>query len=312
MSTIPLQPAPNQANGSESTRGPTGRERRPEWLKVRLRDVNAIARMRPVLEGLHTVCESARCPNIGECWGRGTATFMILGNLCTRRCSFCAVPQGTPEPPDPGEPERLAEAAAELGLQHVVITSVTRDDLPDDGAGQFAECIRAVRRRIPGASLEVLIPDFRGKADALDVVMQETPEVLNHNIETVPRLYRRVRPKTSFKRSLELLQTARTYGTSKTKSGFMVGLGETREEIFDTLRDLKAHDVQIVTIGQYLKPRDHRIPMFRFVHPDEFAEFKEFGLGLGFEHVESGPLVRSSYHAEAHVARPLLQPAPTD
>jgi lipoic acid synthetase len=272
---------------------------------VRLRDVNAIARMRPVLEGLHTVCQSARCPNIGECWGRGTATFMILGNLCTRRCSFCAVPQGTPEPPDPGEPERLAEAAATLGLRHVVITSVTRDDLADDGAGQFAECIRAVRRRIPGASVEVLIPDLRGKPEALETVLSETPEVLNHNLETVPRLYKRVRPGTTYKRSLEVLQRARRRGTSKTKSGFMVGLGETREEILDTLRDLRAHGVQIVTIGQYLKPRDHRIPMFRYVHPDEFVEFKAFGHSLGFEHVESGPLVRSSYHAEAHVARPL-------
>jgi lipoic acid synthetase len=280
-------------------------ERRPEWLKVRLRDVNAVARMRPVLKGLHTVCESARCPNIGECWGRGTATFMILGNLCTRRCSFCAVPQGKPEPPDPGEPGRVGEAVAELGLKHVVITSVTRDDLDDQGAGQFAECIREIRERDPEASVEILIPDFQGRRDALDIVMQARPEVLNHNIETVPRLYRRVRPYAVYKQSLELLQRARRYGTSKVKSGFMVGLGETTEEIYATLQDLRAHDVEIVTIGQYLKPRDHRMPMFRYVRPAEFDEFRRVGLEMGFTHVESGPLVRSSYHAEAHVDRAL-------
>jgi lipoic acid synthetase len=276
-------------------------ERRPEWLKVRLRDVNAVARMKPLLHGLHTVCESARCPNLGECWGRGTATFMILGNLCTRHCTFCAVPQGKPMAPDPAEPERVADAVRQLGIRHTVITSVTRDDLPDQGAGQFAACIREVRRVNPGCAVEVLIPDFQGRWDALDMVMQETPEVLNHNIETVPRLYRRVRPGAVYKRTLELLQRARGYATSKTKSGLMVGLGETREEVLATLRDLRAHEVQVVTIGQYLKPREQRLPMFRYVHPDEFAEYKRLAMELGFEHCESGPLVRSSYHAEAHV-----------
>jgi lipoic acid synthetase len=261
--------------------------------------------MKPVLEGLHTVCESARCPNIGECWGRGTATFMILGNLCTRRCTFCAVPQGTPEVPDGGEPARLADAVLSLRLRHTVITSVTRDDLPDQGAEQFAACIREVRARTPECTIEVLIPDFQGHWDALDVVMQARPEVLNHNIETVPRLYRRVRPGAVDKRTLELLQRARRYGTSKVKSGLMVGLGETYEEVIATLRDLRAHDVQIVTIGQYLKPRQQRIPMFRYVHPDEFADYKRVALELGFDHCESGPLVRSSYHAEEHVERPL-------
>jgi lipoic acid synthetase len=291
------------ASSGAEAQGPD--ERRPEWLKVRLRDVNAVARMRPVLQGLHTVCESARCPNIGECWGRGTATFMILGNLCTRRCSFCAVPQGKPQSPDAEEPRRVGEAVAELGLKHVVITSVTRDDLEDQGAGQFADCIREIRERDPEASVEILIPDFQGHRDALDIVMQARPEVLNHNIETVPRLYRRVRPYAVYKQSLELLQRARTYGTAKVKSGFMVGLGETREEIIATLQDLYAHDVEIVTIGQYLKPRDHRMPMFRYVRPAEFEEFRRIGLEMGFTHVESGPLVRSSYHAEAHVDRSL-------
>ncbi|HKA24861.1 MAG TPA: lipoyl synthase [Candidatus Eisenbacteria bacterium] len=280
-------------------------ERRPDWLKVKLRDVNAISRMKPVLAGLHTVCESARCPNIGECWGRGTATFMILGNLCTRRCTFCAVPQGKPEEPDQGEPTRLAEAVHSLGLRHTVITSVTRDDLSDQGAAQFAACIREVRRLNPGCSVEVLIPDFQGDWNALDVVMQERPEVLNHNIETVPRLYRRVRPGAVYTRTLELLRRAHTYGTSKTKSGIMVGLGETSEEVVATLQDLRAHEVRIVTIGQYLKPRQQRIPMFRYVHPDEFAEYKRIALDLGFEHCESGPLVRSSYHAEEHVGASL-------
>src|SRR5215831_12288256 len=279
---------------------PPGVERRPDWLKVKLRDVNAISRMKPVLAGLHTVCESARCPNIGECWGRGTATFMILGNLCTRRCTFCAVPQGKP-----GEPTRLAEAVHSLGLRHTVITSVTRDDLSDQGAAQFAACIREVRRINPGCSVEVLIPDFQGDWNALDVVMQERPEVLNHNIETVPRLYRRVRPGAVYTRTLELLRRAHTYGTSKTKSGIMVGLGETSEEVVATLQDLRAHEVRIVTIGQYLKPRQQRIPMFRYVHPDEFAEYKRIALDLGFEHCESGPLVRSSYHAEEQVGASL-------
>ena len=313
MSSIPLTPSQPGQGKPDETRPKTilGKEipalpeRRPDWLKVKLRDVHAISNMKPVLQGLHTVCESARCPNIGECWGRGTATFMILGELCTRRCSFCAVPQGTPEPPDAAEPARLADAVKQLGLKHAVITSVTRDDLPDQGAQQFADCIIETRRLNPDTSIEVLTPDFQGDWTALDIVMQARPEVMNHNIETVPRLYRRVRPRAIYKQSLEFLQRARQYGTSKTKSGFMVGLGENKQEVIDTLADLRAHDIQIVTIGQYLKPKDHRIPMFRYVHPDEFAEYKEIGLEMGFEHVESGPLVRSSYHAEAHVDRQL-------
>jgi lipoic acid synthetase len=280
--------------------------RRPEWLKVRMKSADTISRMKPVLEGLHTVCESARCPNIGECWGRGTATFMILGDVCTRKCTFCAVPQGDAGPPDPAEPERLADAVVQLGLAHTVITSVTRDDLPDQGATQFQLCIDEVRRRAPACTIEVLIPDFQGNWPALDIVMQARPEVLNHNIETIPRLYRRVRPKAIYRQSLELLKRARAYGTAKTKSGFMLGLGETRDELLATMDDLRAHDVQILTLGQYLKPRENRLEVVRYVHPDEFAEFKTIAYEKGFEHCESGPLVRSSYHAETHIDRPLV------
>jgi lipoic acid synthetase len=281
-------------------------QRRPEWLKVRLKSADTISRMKPVLAGLHTVCESARCPNIGECWGRGTATFMILGDVCTRKCTFCAVPQGDAGPPDPFEPARLGEAVKNLGLAHTVITSVTRDDLADQGATQFKLCIEQVRMKQPGCSIEVLIPDFQGNWDALDIVMQAGPEVLNHNIETVPRLYRRVRPHAVYAQSLELLERARAYNSSKTKSGLMVGLGETFEEVVATMDDLLSHGVQILTIGQYLKPRDHRIEVARYVHPDEFAEFKRIAYEKGFEHCESGPLVRSSYHAESHIDRPLV------
>jgi lipoic acid synthetase len=305
--TPPLPPGEPRAQPASpgGAAAPGLPERRPEWLKVRLREVDVVARMKPVLHGLHTVCESARCPNLGECWGRGTATFMILGDLCTRRCTFCAVPQGRPGPPDPAEPARVADAVRQLGIRHTVITSVTRDDLPDQGAGQFAACIREVRAARPDCSIEVLIPDFQGRWDALDLVMRERPEVLNHNVETVPRLYRRVRPGAVYQRTLELLERAGAYAVSKTKSGLMVGLGETKEEVLATLRDLRAHGVQVVTIGQYLKPRAQRVPMFRYVHPDEFAEYKALALELGFEHCESGPLVRSSYHAEAHVGQPL-------
>jgi lipoyl synthase len=281
--------------------------RRPEWLKVRMKSADTISRMKPVLSGLHTVCESARCPNIGECWGRGTATFMILGDVCTRKCTFCAVPQGDAGPPDPAEPARLADAVVQLGLAHTVITSVTRDDLPDQGAEQFALCIGEVRARRPDCTIEVLIPDFQGNWAALDVVMQARPEVLNHNIETVPRLYRRVRPKAVYRQSLELLERAGRYGTAKTKSGLMLGLGETMDEVHATMDDLRAHGVQILTLGQYLKPRDHRLDVVRYVHPDEFAELKTLAYAKGFEHCESGPLVRSSYHAESHIDRPLME-----
>jgi len=247
--------------------------------------------------GLHTVCESARCPNIGECWEHRTATFMILGNVCTRSCGFCAVPSGRPlGPPDEDEPRRVAEAAAAMGLRYVVVTSVNRDDLPDGGARLFARTIEELRRRLPGCKVEVLIPDFRGNWAALEQVLAARPDVLNHNIETVPRLYRRVRRGAIYERSLELLARSRQYGLV-TKSGLMLGLGEQAEEVEATLRDLLAHGTQIVTLGQYLQPTPAHLPVVRYVPPEEFRRWKVLGEQLGFAHVEAGPLVRSSYHA---------------
>jgi lipoic acid synthetase len=251
--------------------------------------------------GLHTVCEEAHCPNLGECWNRGTATFMILGDVCTRACGFCAVKTGLPElPPDPMEAVRVAEAVRTMGLRHAVITSVNRDDQPDGGAAVFAACIRQIRARVPGCAVEVLIPDFKGAWAALDVVLDARPDILNHNTETVPRLYRTVRPGASFPRSLELLKRSRTAGLL-TKSGLMVGLGEERAELEDAIRAIRDSGTDILTLGQYLRPTPDHLPVLRYYHPDEFAELKQFGLSLGFGHVESGPLVRSSYHADEHV-----------
>jgi len=264
---------------------------------------------------LHTVCESARCPNMGECWDHRTATFMILGNICTRACGFCAVPSGKPlGAPDQDEPERVAEAAAKMGLRYAVVTSVNRDDQADGGAEIFARTILKIRERVPGCRIEVLIPDFRGNWDALGTVIAARPEVLNHNMETVPRLYRRVRKGAVYERSLELLRRAkemarempdivanpmRTHTTTSmpTKTGMMLGLGEEREEVLSAMRDIVAQDVDILTLGQYLQPTREHLPVARFVHPDEFAEYKRLGEEMGFKHVEAGPLVRSSYHA---------------
>ena len=252
---------------------------------------------------LVTVCEEARCPNIHECWARErTATFMLMGDVCTRTCGFCAVAQGRPGALDPDEPDRVAEAVAELGLSHAVVTSVNRDDLPDGGAAHFAATIRAIRRRVPGCSVEVLIPDFCGNWDALDVVLREVPEILNHNLESVARLYRRVRPQARYERSLELLARAdrhrREAGTPmKTKSGVMVGLGETLEELSGALRDLRSAGCDLATIGQYLQAHAHRLPVERYYSPREFEMLRAEGESLGFRRVESGPLVRSSYHA---------------
>ena len=248
---------------------------------------------------LVTVCEEAHCPNIGECWGHGTATFMVLGDVCTRACAFCAVKSGKRGGDvDAGEPTRVAEAVVSMGLRHAVVTSVDRDDLPDQGAGIFAATISEIRRLSPGTTIEVLTPDFQGREDCLETVMRKVPEIFNHNLETISRLYRRVRPKADYMQSLRLLQKAKELEPrSVTKSGFMLGLGEEMEEVKDLLRDLRAHDVEVVTIGQYLRPSLKHHPIIRFWHPDEFAELKEFGMGLGFRHVESGPLVRSSYHA---------------
>jgi lipoyl synthase len=250
-------------------------------------------------ENLHTVCEEARCPNIGECWEDRTATFMILGDVCTRRCGFCAVSHGRPIWEDWGEPDRVGRTVARLGLQHVVVTSVNRDDLADGGAGIFARTIEAIRREAPGCRVEVLIPDFQGSATALDTVLAARPDVLNHNVETVPRLYREVRPGSRYERSLELFARARRHPTEPvTKSGVMLGLGERYEELVATMRDLRAVGVQLLTLGQYLRPSPAHLPVVRYVPPDEFQTLAVVGERLGFRHVEAGPLVRSSYHAK--------------
>jgi lipoic acid synthetase len=252
---------------------------------------------------LHTVCESARCPNIGECWEQRTATFMILGDVCTRRCGFCAVPKGAPSPIDEEEPERVAAAVVELDLEYAVVTSVNRDDRRDGGAEIFARTIRAIRRVRPRCRVEVLVPDFQGSRAALETVMEAGPDVLNHNIETVPRLYRQVRAGARYEQSLRLIATAHKLGPSvATKSGMMLGLGEARDEIVSTMRDLVRHDCQILTLGQYLRPSLDHLPIARYVTPDEFSELKYEGERMGFAHVEAGPLVRSSYHAGKQLA----------
>ncbi len=280
--------------------------RRPDWIKARAPMGERYEGLRDLMRALdlHTVCEEARCPNIGDCWNRGTATFMILGDVCTRACGFCAVKTGLPaRPPDPEEPRRVADAVARMGLRHAVITSVNRDDQRDGGAGVFAACIRELRARVPGCAVEVLIPDFKGNWAALDVVIEARPDILNHNTETVPRLYREVRPGARFSRSLELLRRAKDAGLL-TKSGIMLGLGEEWAEIEETVRAIRASGTEILTIGQYLRPSAAHLPLQRYYSPDEFARLREFALGLGYRHVESGPLVRSSYHAEEQVLRP--------
>lgn len=274
--------------------------KRPNWLKAPAPAGENYSELMSLVEDLklHTVCQSAACPNIGECWNHRTATFMILGNFCTRRCGFCAVQKGVPLEVDYDEPRRVAEACAALGLRHAVITSVNRDDRKDGGAELFALTIRAIRARLPECRVEILIPDFQGSREALAVVMEAKPDVLNHNIETVPRLYRQVRLGARYERSLELLSSAKAMAPSiPTKSGLMVGLGENREEVLSTLGDLRASRVEIVTIGQYLRPTPKHLPVLRYVPPAEFEEYRRAGLALGFAHVESGPLVRSSYHA---------------
>ena len=278
--------------------------RRPDWLRVRLPGGPNYQELKGLMRNLdlHTVCEEAHCPNIGECWEARTATFMILGDTCTRACGFCAVKTGRPLTLDLGEPVRVAEAIERMGLRHAVITSVNRDELEDGGAGIFAGTIRQVRKRSPECSIEVLIPDFMGSEAALAKVMRARPDILNHNIETVPRLYPQVRPKARYPRSLEVLQRAkRLDATVFTKSGIMLGLGEEREEVLQVFRDLRAHDVEILTVGQYLRPSLNHLPIVRYVTPNEFADLKREALGTGFRHVESGPLVRSSYHAASQI-----------
>jgi lipoic acid synthetase len=274
--------------------------RKPPWLKVRFPAGKRFSEIKGLLreQELHTVCEEARCPNIGECFNSGTATFMILGEICTRACGFCDVTSGRPEGLDLLEPYRLSQAVGRLGLDYVVITSVNRDDLPDGGASIFASSIRAIRHRLPNCSVEVLIPDFEGNWDALQTVLSAGPAVLNHNTETVPRLYRRVRPKARYQRSLSLIsEVKRRDPTMPTKSGIMVGLGETMEEVKQVVTDLRDHGCELLTVGQYLRPSSKHLPIVRFWHPDEFDEIGEYARGLDFRHVESGPLVRSSYHA---------------
>jgi len=273
---------------------------KPEWLKARApvgENYHELKKLARKLE-LHTVCESAQCPNIGECWNHGTATFMLLGNLCTRRCGFCAVPKGRPEPIDFDEPRRVAEAVAALGLKHAVITSVNRDDDNIGSATVFAETIRQVREQVPGCQIEVLIPDFQGREDALKIVLDAEPEVLNHNTETVPRLYRAVRSGARYERTLKLLENVKTFAPGMvSKTGVMVGIGETTDELLEVFRDLASANVDILTVGQYLRPSRDHLPMTRYYHPNEFRFLKEEALKMGFRHVESGPLVRSSYHA---------------
>ena len=274
---------------------------RPEWLRVKFFNgpkYQDLKRLMRTLD-LNTVCESARCPNMGECWEHGTATFMILGNICTRACGFCAVPSGKPVgPPDEQEPQRVAEAAARMGLRYAVVTSVNRDDQPDGGAAIFARTIAEIRRRLPTCKVEVLIPDFRGDWNALETVMAARPDVLNHNTETVPRLYHQVRKGAVYDRSLELLRRAKSLAPAMpTKTGLMLGLGEEREEVLAAMQELAACGTDILTLGQYMQPTREHLPVVRYVHPDEFAEYKKLGEEMGFAHVESGPLVRSSYHA---------------
>jgi lipoic acid synthetase len=276
------------------------RQPKPGWLKVRAPGSPNYHRLKGIMRnlGLHTVCEEANCPNIGECWHHGTATFMILGDRCTRSCGYCNVVHGAPKPPDGAEPVKVASAIHALDLDYVVVTSVDRDDLPDFGAGHFARTITETRARVPDCRLEVLIPDFQGSEEALRLVLDARPDVLNHNIETVARLYRTARPGGRYERALQLLRRSRDIAPSiPTKSGLMVGLGEEWSELVTTLADLRAAGVQIVTIGQYLRPSPANLPMSRYYTPAEFAELKRIGLDLGFGHVESGPLVRSSYHA---------------
>ena len=275
-------------------------QRKPPWLKVKAPGGPTYVALKHMMRDLklHTVCEEAHCPNIGECWEHKAATFMILGDVCTRNCAYCAVAHGTPTALDVGEPARLAEAVAQMGLRHVVITSVDRDDLPNGGAEIFAASIAEIRRRLPETSIEVLIPDFKGNPTALRIVVEAKPDILNHNLETIERLYRIARPGGRYARALELLRRAREIKPDQmTKSGIICGLGEDWDELLGAMRDVRAQGVDILTLGQYLRPSDQHLPIARWYTPDEFAELKRYGLELGYRHVESGPLVRSSYHA---------------
>lgn len=277
-----------------------GHARRPDWLKMSPLDPVILSKMRRLMQDLklHTVCESAQCPNRTECFRQGTATFMILGDICTRNCTFCAVKKGKPLPPNPQEPEHIVTAVDKLGLRYVVITSVTRDDLPDGGASQFAQAIKAIHKYDPSIMVEVLIPDFRGSLSAVQTVIDTYPTVLNHNIETVPRLYPEVRPKADYRRSIEILKQSKLLNNRiLTKSGFMLGLGEIRQEVIELMADLREAGCDLLTIGQYLQPSLRHHKVMKFIPPEEFEEYGNIGKQLGFQHVASGPLVRSSFHA---------------
>jgi lipoic acid synthetase len=282
-----------------------GRERRPEWLKVRAPGGERYTRLKSLMRELelHTVCEEAHCPNVGECWGHGVATFMILGDVCTRGCRYCAVAKGTPTELDLAEPERVADAVRRMGLDFVVITSVDRDDLGDGGASIFAETVRAIRRLCPGTGIELLTPDFQGHEDALQAVLEAGPDILNHNVETVPRLYRKARGGGVYEVSLRVLENVKRFAPDVTsKTGMMLGLGEEREEVLSVMRDLREREVEILTLGQYLRPSGWHLEVERYVHPDEFRDLAEVGREMGFQHVEAGPLVRSSYRADRQAA----------
>ncbi|MBD3274089.1 MAG: lipoyl synthase [Candidatus Marinimicrobia bacterium] len=287
--------------------------RKPPWLKIRLKHTENFHSIKKLMNknDLHTVCEEAQCPNMNECWNRGTATFMILGDICTRSCGFCAVKTGRPEMLDTEEPQRVVDAAVKMDLQHVVVTSVNRDERKDGGAPVFADTIRGLHEAMPHCTVEVLIPDFKGNWDALKTVMDARPDILNHNMETVPRIYRKVRPQAKYPRSLELLRKAKEYGM-RTKSGIMVGIGEETGEVVELMKDLRSANVDIMTIGQYLQPTKSHLPVDRYVHPDEFNYYNRIGLEMGFKVVESGPMVRSSYHADEQasgVVRPRAKSA---
>ena len=283
-----------------------GGKRKPEWLKIRMASGGSFAATRQLLDrhSVHTVCRSALCPNLQECWSKGTATFLLLGNICTRTCRFCAVEKAAhPSAPDSDEPRTIALAIQSMQLKHAVLTSVTRDDLHDGGAGMWIQTIRYIRRLTPSVSIECLIPDFQGNHDSLNLVMSEAPEILNHNIETVPSLYAKVRPQASYTASLALLRRAKQHFGLATKSGLMVGMGETADEVKASLRDLVSHGCDMVTIGQYLQPSSQHLPVERYITPDEFEQYKIFAESSGFRHVQSAPFVRSSYHAEAYAQK---------
>jgi lipoic acid synthetase len=306
-----LPPNPNKGE-SKTARSPVKIQpranplRKPKWIRASAPNRPEVLRIKGLLREhqLHSVCEEAACPNIGECFDHGTATFMIMGKLCTRRCPFCDVAHGRPDPLDPDEPENLARAIGAMGLKFVVITSVDRDDLRDGGATHFADCIGAVRAHSPDTTVEVLVPDFRGRLDAaLDILSATPPDVFNHNLETIPRLYRQARPGADYEHSLKLLQEFKSRNPEvPTKSGIMVGLGESNEEVEQVMRDLRDHGVNLLTIGQYLQPGQHHLPVERYVTPDEFAAFEKLGYEMGFDNVASGPMVRSSYHADLQAA----------